>query len=630
MGWQQKRRGMRVVGRGFARLTAGGRCRGSQVSSRRPLKVELLEMRRLLAASPRTAPPLLDSVSGDDGSSLAAVSEWSVRPHPLRVPSIEVTPTNEITPYTTISESGPSSNRVDIVFLGDGYAAAEIETDYVSHIDVMLSHMFNSGEDPFPRYANFFNVHRVNVVSDESGADKPADGVYVDTALDARYSCAGIRRLICISNGKADDALSAGLLGTSIDVDMRMVTVNDSEYGGSGGRYAVYAGGNSSAAEIALHEIGHSFSDLADEYGGSGTYSGSEPREINVTKDPSGQKWSEWLGYSQPAIGTIGAYEGGRYYDNGIYRPSFNSKMRSLNRPFDAVSREQFIRDIYDLVDPLDGWRDNEAPITGSDPELWIDAVDPGVIQTEWFVDGELVAGASGESFRLRDHGFVEGEFVVTARSYDPVSWVRRGGEALEQSVSWELTVTPPPSVASVTINGGDKQRSSLDSVAIEFDTEVVIDWEGAEPFRVGIRDDALATMSTDAEVIVSGGRTIVTLTFVPETEWTNPLGSLRNGWYELAIDSAAVVGVGGALDGNGDGAAGGDFLFGENDADGFYRKYGDADGDGTVNLYDFRSFRAAFGGSTGDTRYRHDLDDDGNGVINLYDFRAFRSGFGR
>ncbi|HHH75644.1 MAG TPA: hypothetical protein ENL03_01305, partial [Phycisphaerae bacterium] len=73
--------------------------------------------------------------------------------------------------YATIVDTGPSSNRVDIVFLGDGYTASEIDTVYPTHIDNMLTHMFNAGEDPFPRYSNYFNIHKVDVISEQSGAD---------------------------------------------------------------------------------------------------------------------------------------------------------------------------------------------------------------------------------------------------------------------------------------------------------------------------------------------------------------------------------------------------------------------------------------------------------------------------
>ncbi len=261
--------------------------------------------------------------------------------------------------YSTFLNNGASSNRVDIVFLGDGYTSSELNA-YQSHISSMMSHLFNQGEEPFPRYRNYFNAHRIDVISQQSGADDPSANFFVNTALDARYLYDGItQRLLYVSNAKATTALSSGL-GGALTADMRLVAVNATQYGGGGGTYAVYAGGNSSATEIALHELGHSFAGLADEYGGNtGTYTGNEPIEVNLTKNSTGAKWSRWIGYNQPGIGTIGAYEGGGYYDHGLYRPSFNSKMRALNQPFDAVSREEIILDIYRTVDPLDAWLNN-------------------------------------------------------------------------------------------------------------------------------------------------------------------------------------------------------------------------------------------------------------------------------
>jgi hypothetical protein len=271
--------------------------------------------------------------------------------------------------FNTMINNGPSANRVDIVFLGDGYTAADHSAGtYVNHITGYINYMFTPGAlvDPFPRYNKFFNVHRVNVVSAQSGADQPQNGIFRNTALDASYRWDGVTdRLLYISESKANAALATGLAGTGVTAEMKYVVVNDSLYGGGGGNYAVYAGANSASHEIALHEVGHSFARLADEYGGfPGPYSGAEPTEVNVTKDPTGDKWSRWHGYNQPGIGIIGSYEGARYYDTGLFRPSDNSKMRSLNRPFDAVSREKFNLDIYELVDPLDSWTPNGNTLT--------------------------------------------------------------------------------------------------------------------------------------------------------------------------------------------------------------------------------------------------------------------------
>ncbi len=193
----------------------------------------------------------------------------------------------------SVVNNGPSSNRVDIVFLGDGYTAADLSAGtYLNHVNGYVDYMFANSlnTDPFYRYRNYFNVHAAEVVSNESGADIPKDGVFRDTALDASYYYDGYtERLLYINSTKANTARNAALAGTGINSEMQFVTVNSKKYGGGGGSYAVFAGGNASAKEIALHEMGHSFSNLADEYdyADGATYTGSEPGQVNVTKDPS-------------------------------------------------------------------------------------------------------------------------------------------------------------------------------------------------------------------------------------------------------------------------------------------------------------------------------------------------------
>jgi hypothetical protein len=348
--------------------------------------------------------------------------------------------------YVTMIDNGPSANRVDVVFLGDGYTASQIDTTYVAHIQNMLDHVFGEDDDPFPRYKNFFNVHRVNVISNESGADIPPDGVFRDTALDAKYYCDGsMERLLCVSGSKARTALNDALAGAGFSAEMKLVTVNHDKYGGSGGSFAVYAGGNPNAAELALHELGHSFSGLADEYwSGDDTYTGGEPSQVNVTASPTGEKWAHWLDYSDPdhtELGTVGAYEGARYYRYGLYRPTNRSKMRSLNWPFNAVCREKIILDIYGHVDPLDDWLDNGQTLV--DPQrLWVEVVDAEVIRVEWSVNGVPAVGAVGESFDPRALGL--GSYSITAHAYDDTPWVRLETDLLDQSVSWSVLVSVP------------------------------------------------------------------------------------------------------------------------------------------------------------------------------------------
>lgn len=345
-------------------------------------------------------------------------------------------------------DNGPSSNRVDIVFLGDGYTAADINTTYNSDINSMLNWMFSGNENPYPRYKNFFNVHRLDIISQERGADIPPKGIFRNTALDASYYFDGVtERLLYINEAKAKQALVDNLPAPSL-AEIRLVTVNDTLYGGGGGNFSVYAGGNKNATEIALHELGHSFNGLADEYDYSNLkiYTGAEPAAINITKSPTGNKWSQWLGYDQPGIGVIGAYEGAGYYQKGLFRPSVNSKMRSLGQPFDAVSREKIILDIYGLVNPLDSWLDNTTTLFNPE-KLWVKSIDPSVINVNWYVNDVLVAGAENQWFDLANYGFDSGVYKVTAKAFDSTDWVRVNRDLLEQTITWNVQVSIPKRV---------------------------------------------------------------------------------------------------------------------------------------------------------------------------------------
>lgn len=357
---------------------------------------------------------------------------------------------------TTVMNNGDSSNRVDMIFVGDGYQASEIASTYSDHVDDTLSAFFNPGIAPFPRYQNFFNAHRVNVISNESGADDPLNNIFVDTALDATYNTSGIDRLLYFNTTKANTAVNTALSGSGIDIDMRLGSVNSEKYGGGGGQWAVWAAGNTVALDIAIHEVGHSFANLADEYYTSGqSWDGGEPNQVNVTSDPSLGKWDRWLGYDDPDsdIGAIDYYEGARYHEFGLYRPSENSMMRSLNRPFDAISRERFIEEIYLEVDPLDSWLDENGTYSGDDT-LWVNSVDASVINVEWFVDG-ISLGLLGESVSLTSLSLDAGSYSIQATAYDSILdhsfsgnsldwWRLNDTSLLEQSVSWSVIVSVP------------------------------------------------------------------------------------------------------------------------------------------------------------------------------------------
>src|SRR5688572_6134831 len=112
--------------------------------------------------------------------------------------------------------------------------------------------------------------------------------------------------------------------------------------------------------------------------------------------------------------------------------------MRSDTQPFDAVGREAIILEIYDLVDPLDGWLANTSELLDKD-ELWVDTIDPGVILVDWTINGTTYVNA-GERISLSALGYTDGEFTVTAHAYDPTDWVRVADRSsLEQTVRWTV-----------------------------------------------------------------------------------------------------------------------------------------------------------------------------------------------
>ena len=385
--------------------------------------------------------------------------------------------------FMTLIDNGPSSNRLDMVFIGDGYTAGQQSTLYLDHVDAYLSHMFDGPLDGyfFGRYRNFFNVHVVESISPQAGADIPNQGIYVNTLLDATYqqTTQGSTndRLLTINNAKANAHTNAALAGSGIVPDALLATVNSTKYGGSGGVWATWAGGNASANEVALHELGHSFAQLADEYGGNPTtYSHSEPWQVNVTADPALGKWDRWLGYDDPdtTVGPIGYFEGGQYYDSGIWRPASNGKMRSLGRSFDAVSREAFINAIYNDVDPLDDWLDNASPVIDPGDGLWVQTIDPAVFAVDWWVDGQPILGDGGEWFDLST--LTPCEYEITAHVYDRILdhtgtgasldwWRLEHVSELAQRIVWEVSLTDAAIVLGDFNGNGSVEQGDLDLV---------------------------------------------------------------------------------------------------------------------------------------------------------------------
>lgn len=267
---------------------------------------------------------------------------------------------------TKIVDHGPNSDRWNLVILGDGYQANEIPQ---YHADVQKFVDTLHATPPYNELWPGINIHQIDVTSSDSGADDPAtcpdpsvpvgSGATPNTFFDATFCSAGpggvrLSRLLTVDSARAQAAASAMIN----EVHQVLVMVNSSKYGGSGGSVATCSI-EGSAAQIAIHEMGHSYFDLADEYGGNGTGSpAGEPLKPNVTRDTN-RATNKWISLiaattpmpsacgdgcadctppaTAPAPGAVGTYEGGMYSNCGIYRPLPDCKMRTLAAPFCPV-----------------------------------------------------------------------------------------------------------------------------------------------------------------------------------------------------------------------------------------------------------------------------------------------------
>jgi hypothetical protein len=181
-----------------------------------------------------------------------------------------------------------------------------------------------------------------------------------------------------------------------------------------------------------------------------------------------------------------------------------------------------------------------------------------------------------------------------------------------------------PGRVQSVVVNDGAAQRSRVTSLTLTFDHLVTLPADPAAAFRLSRTGPDGTVGDVALSVDLSGStatQTVVRLTFSgPLTQF----GSLADGDYALTIRGSQVTGPGGLLlDGDGDGAPGGDYAYE------FFCLYGDVNGDRAVNGLDLAAFRSAFGSTAGTPLYLAYLDFNGDGVINGLDLAQFRTRFG-
>ena len=248
-------------------------------------------------------------------------------------------------PYriTTLHYSGDPAHKVDLVFAGEGYTAGQM-SKFRSDARRMTDYLFSM--EPYAHRADDFNVWLVESVSQDSGPDIPQDGVWRSTIMDSGYDTFYEDRYLTImDHRKIADAISC------TDFDTVFIIANDPKYGG-GGIFNSYAMGSSDhkySDPVFIHEFGHSFAGLGDEYyDSSSPYEDFynlevEPWEPNVTTMVDFQsKWADMIAEDTPVptpndpenyYGVVGAFEGAGYMTEGCWRPYYECRMFNNTAP---------------------------------------------------------------------------------------------------------------------------------------------------------------------------------------------------------------------------------------------------------------------------------------------------------
>jgi len=279
-----------------------------------------------------------------------------------------------------LKSNGPARERVDLLLVGDGYTEGE-RARFLEACETLIEHVFTT--EPYRSRMHQFNVRAVFAPCAESGISDPATNTVRTTHLGTTYGALGLDRYVLPFD---DRGMRRALDG--VPCDALLVLCNSDKYGGGGlfNRFTVVAAHNPELRYLVVHEMGHSFGGLADEYYAATVPYATpavviEPWEPNVTPMLEGSpKWralvapdmplpSPWLKAqyevathtkaetpaerkqramreaqvlaSDPLLGRVGAFEGAMYRSAGMYRPEVRCLMfNQLAEGFCYVCRE--------------------------------------------------------------------------------------------------------------------------------------------------------------------------------------------------------------------------------------------------------------------------------------------------
>lgn len=437
-------------------------------------------------------------------------------------------------PVDTLIKNGPLVSRINLVFVGDGYLATE-QTKYLADVNRAVSAIFQ--QTPFLQYRQYFNVFAIRVVSAQSGTTHPRTATdcststlpvsAVTTYFRTTFDNAGTHRAI-VTSGQS--ALAAVLATNFPQYTRAIVMVNTPEYGGTGGS-SITMTANTSAPETMIHEMGHTFGGLADEYWPGPSYAAEKP---NLTQPlvVTPLRWQNWVGTNN-----VGVYPFAANEDPTWSRPHQNCKMRFLGVPFCSVCIETLVERIHAGTRALESYAPVSTtlnnPTQGIAFSLSLLPPSPNTLKVTWKRDGVIFGGNTAQ-VTVPLAQLTGGAHVIRAEVLDTTTFTRSASHAVlhRYVVQWNVQNTTT--------------GTRLDASSAEYNIETY-----PNPVTDLLNVSYTLSKATDVRLVVldATGRRIKTLTKARQTAGkydyqlrSEELGLRAAGVYTLLVEIDGMV----------------------------------------------------------------------------------------
>ena len=295
---------------------------------------------------PRSAVRLALHKRSPDGS-FREIYSAALDPESRHVDRSPITPVGILGAF---QESGPVASRVDLLIVGEGYTRSEAG-DFDQDVSRLMESFF--AVEPFRSRRPQFNVRTLHVPSAESGISNPREGVWRDAPLGLSFNAFDSDRYVLTEANRVLREATA-----QAPHDAIILLFNDVKYGGGGifNLWSTCAAGSDQAPYLIVHEFGHSFAGLADEYYTSQVSyedfnaEGVEPWEPNITAmgDPAQLKWRDLVSTDTPLPTP---WEQAAYDEASYNYQERRQALRAEGATEEAM--EELFREVKEVTGPL-------------------------------------------------------------------------------------------------------------------------------------------------------------------------------------------------------------------------------------------------------------------------------------